>query len=105
MRKRSIWGEMICHWAGLMVLFNLVGPASAATHEQIVGACREAARPTMVACMQRGQGEGDRAKRHEQCRQAVGIGGSPVLVGARSLTRSRADGLLGAAVAGARSDG
>ena len=73
MRKRLLWGKITSHWVGATVLLNLVGPASAATHEQIVEACREAARPTMIACMQRSRGEGDHDARFEACRQSVGI--------------------------------
>jgi len=73
MRKRSTWGKITSHWVGATVLFNLVGAASAATHDQIIAACREAARPTMIACMQRSRGEGDHDARFEGCRQSVGI--------------------------------
>ena len=49
MRKCLTWGKITSHWVGATVLLNLVGPASAATHDQIIAACREAARPTMIA--------------------------------------------------------
>ena len=64
---------MVSRWACVTVLFNPIGPAPAATHEQIIEACREAARPTMVSCMQSRRGEGDHDTLHEQCRQSVGI--------------------------------
>ena len=73
MRKRWTWGKLAAPWIGATVLLNVVGPAAPATHEQIVDACREAARPTMIACMQSRRGKGDRETLHEQCRQAVGI--------------------------------
>jgi CHAT domain-containing protein/tetratricopeptide (TPR) repeat protein len=59
--------------AGAVILCNAAGPGSAATHDQIVGACREAARPTMVACMQGKRGQGEHDALLEQCRQSVGI--------------------------------
>ncbi|MGA2492626.1 MAG: tetratricopeptide repeat protein [Roseiarcus sp.] len=59
--------------AGAAILCNAAGPGSAATHEQIVDACREAARPTMVACMQSKRGQGEHDALLEQCRQSVGI--------------------------------
>jgi CHAT domain-containing protein len=71
MRRRSTWGKGISPWASAIVLFELACPATAATHDQIVASCREAARPTVIACMQRSQG--DRDARLEACRQAVGI--------------------------------
>jgi CHAT domain-containing protein len=71
MRKHWTWGKFISPWAGAAVLFNSIAPAPAANHEQIVASCREAARPTVIACMQRSQG--DRDSRLEACRQSVGI--------------------------------
>jgi len=59
--------------AGAALLCGAAGSGSAATHEQIVDACREAARPGMVACMQSKRGDGDHDAAHEQCRQSVGI--------------------------------
>jgi CHAT domain-containing protein len=59
--------------AGAAILCSAAGPGSAATHEQIVDACREAARPTVVACMQSKRGQGEHDARLEQCRQSVGI--------------------------------
>jgi CHAT domain-containing protein len=59
--------------AGAAIFCNAAGSGSAATHEQIVDACREAARPAMVACMQSKRGQGDHDALHEQCRQSVGI--------------------------------
>jgi hypothetical protein len=73
MRKCLTWGKITSYWGGATVLFNLVGPTSAATHDQIIAACREAARPTMIACMQRSRGEGDHDARFEACRQSVGV--------------------------------
>ena len=58
-------------WAGVGILCACAGSASAATHEQIIAACREAARPTMIACIRAAQG--DFETRREQCRQSVGI--------------------------------
>jgi CHAT domain-containing protein len=50
----------------------LVLPAFAATHEQIIAKCREAARPAVVACVQsKGGGRGNEAI-IEACRQSVG---------------------------------
>jgi CHAT domain-containing protein len=59
--------------AGAAILCGAAGSGAAATHEQIVDACREAARPAMVACMQSKRGDGDHDAAHEQCRQSVGI--------------------------------
>lgn len=59
--------------AGAAVLCNAAGSAAAATHEQIVGACREAAHPVMVACMQGKRGQGEHDVLRDQCRQEVGI--------------------------------
>ena len=70
---RWTWGKLTAPLAGATALLNLVGPTAAATHEQIIAACREAARPTMIACMQSRRSEGDRVTLLEQCRQAVGI--------------------------------
>jgi hypothetical protein len=58
---------------GAATLCNAAGPGLAATHEQIVDACREAARPAMVACMQSKRGQGEYEALFEQCRQSVGI--------------------------------
>jgi tetratricopeptide (TPR) repeat protein len=58
--------------AGAAMLCNAAGPGAAATHEQIVAACREAARPAVVACMQGKRGQGDHDAALEQCRQTVG---------------------------------
>ena len=60
-------------WAGAAVLCGSTGFASAATHEQIIATCREAARPTVIACMERTRGQGDHDARLEQCRQSVGV--------------------------------
>jgi hypothetical protein len=73
MRRRSTWERWIPRWASAIALFGSVCPAAAATHDQIVASCREAARPTMIACMQRSRGEGDHDARFEACRQSVGI--------------------------------
>jgi hypothetical protein len=59
--------------AGAAMLCSAAGSGLAATHEQIVEACREAARPTMVACMQGKRGQGDHDAALEQCREAVGV--------------------------------
>jgi hypothetical protein len=72
MRKLWIWASAAC-LAGVAVFFDFVSPASAATHEQIVDACREAARPTVIACIQSRRGAADRDTLREQCRQSVGI--------------------------------
>jgi hypothetical protein len=72
MRERWIWGSAACS-AGVAVFFEFVSPASAATHEQIVDACREAARPTVIACIQSRRGAADRDTLREQCRQSVGV--------------------------------
>jgi len=53
-------------------LCNAAEPGLAATHEQIVDACHEAARPAMVARMQGRRGLGDHDAAYEQCRQSVG---------------------------------
>jgi CHAT domain-containing protein len=58
---------------GAAILCNAAGSGLAATHEQIVDSCREAARPTMVACMQSKRGQGEHDALLEQCRQSVGI--------------------------------
>jgi len=58
--------------AGAAILCSAGGSGSAATHEQIVDACREAARPSVVACMQSKRGQGDHDALLEQCRQTVG---------------------------------
>ncbi len=58
--------------AGAAILCNAAGSGSAATHDQIVNACREAGRPAMDACMQSKHGQGDRDAAHEQCRLSVG---------------------------------
>jgi CHAT domain-containing protein len=73
MRERRIWRVVSACLASAAVFFGFVRPASAATHDQIIAACREAARPTMIACMQRSRGEGDHDARFEACRQSVGI--------------------------------
>jgi CHAT domain-containing protein len=54
------------------MLCNAAGSGSAATHDQIVDACREAGRPAMDACMQGKRGQADRDAAHEQCRLSVG---------------------------------
>src|ERR1700722_1517168 len=72
MRKRWIWALAAC-LAGAAVFFDFVGAASAATHEQIVDVCKQAARPTVVACVQRRWGQADRDTLIEQCRQSVGV--------------------------------
>jgi CHAT domain-containing protein len=72
MRKLWIWALAAC-LAGEAVLFDFVSPGSAATHEQIVDACKQAARPTVVACVQRRWGQADRDTLIEQCRQSVGV--------------------------------
>ena len=59
--------------AGAAMLCSAAGSGLATTHEQIVEACREAARPTVVACMQGKRGQGDHDAALEQCRQAVGV--------------------------------
>jgi hypothetical protein len=58
--------------AGAAMLCNAAGSGLAATHEQIVDACRESARPAVVACMQGKRGQGDHDALLEQCRQTVG---------------------------------
>ena len=58
---------------GAAILCGAAGSSLAATHEEIVAACREAARPTMVACMQSKRGQGEHDALLEQCRQSVGI--------------------------------
>ena len=72
MRELWIWALAAC-LAGAAVLFDFVSPASAATHEQIVDACKQAARPTVVACVRRRWGQADRDTLIEQCRQSVGV--------------------------------
>ena len=72
MRKLWIWALAAC-LAGAAVLFDFVSPASAATHEQIVDACKQAARPTVVACVHGRWGQADRDTLIEQCRQSVGV--------------------------------
>ena len=54
------------------LLCNAASQGSAATHDQIVAACRETARPAVVACMQSKRGQGDHDVLLEQCRQTVG---------------------------------
>jgi hypothetical protein len=58
--------------AGAAMLCSAAGSGLAATYDQIVDACREAARPAMVACMQGKRGQGDHDALLEQCRQSVG---------------------------------
>ncbi|HXR26191.1 MAG TPA: hypothetical protein VN742_12565, partial [Candidatus Binataceae bacterium] len=58
--------------ASALAAIALVLPAFAATHEQIIAKCREAARPAVVACVQsKGGGRGNEAI-IEACRQSVG---------------------------------
>src|ERR1700757_3316451 len=71
MRKGWIWAAPCL--VGAVVFFNFVGAASAATHEQIIDACKQAARPTVVACVQRRWGQADRETLIEQCRRSVGV--------------------------------
>jgi CHAT domain-containing protein len=71
MRKDWIWAAPCL--VGAAVFFNFVGAASAATHEQTIDACKQAARPTVVACVQRRWGQADRETLIEQCRQSVGV--------------------------------
>ena len=72
MRKRWTWASAGC-LAGVALFFDFVSTASAATHEQIVDACRQAARPTVIACVQSRRGQADRDALIEQCRQSVGV--------------------------------
>jgi hypothetical protein len=71
MRKGWIWAAPFL--GGAAVVFEFVGAASAATHEQIIDACKQAARPTVVACVKSRWGQADRNALIEQCRQSVGV--------------------------------
>ena len=60
--------------ASALAAMSLPHPAFAATHEQIVAKCREAARPQVVACVRAkigGRG-GDREATIAACRESVG---------------------------------
>ena len=73
MRKNWIcWASAACV-AGAAVFFGSHGLAPAATHEQIIEACKEAARPTVIACIQKRRGAADFETLREQCRQSVGV--------------------------------
>jgi CHAT domain-containing protein len=57
---------------GSAIAITLVLPAFAATHEQIIAICREAARPAVVACVQSKGGRRGNEAIIEACRQSVG---------------------------------
>ena len=66
---RASWRGSVVAQLGLTLL---AGPSLAATHEQIIEACREIVRPTFVACVQNNRSQGDLEAVREQCRQSVG---------------------------------
>ena len=60
--------------ASALAAMSLLDPAFAATHEQIIAKCREAARPRVVACVRAkiGRRGGDREATIAACRESVG---------------------------------
>ena len=57
--------------ASAVAVAFLVMPSLAATHEQILAKCKEAARPQIRAC-RHGKHSGDRESNREACRETIG---------------------------------
>jgi hypothetical protein len=73
MRNNWFLGASAACLAGAVVFFGSAGLAPAATHEQIIEACKEAARPPVIACIHKRRGAGGFETLREQCRQSVGV--------------------------------